>query len=63
MNEFGGIKRQIAEGLQFVAPWRNVMLANIQVQRRVFDKLNAFSEESQDASGQHRLQPGVQESD
>src|SRR6266850_4055699 len=39
---------QIGEGLQFVAPWRNVQLANIQVQRRVFDKLNAFSEESQD---------------
>lgn len=46
--EFGGIKGQISEGLQFVAPWRNVLLANIQVQRRVFDKLNAFSEESQD---------------
>jgi len=46
--EFGGIKGQIGEGLQFVAPWRNVQLANIQVQRRVFDKLNAFSEESQD---------------
>ena len=46
--EFGGIKGQIGEGLQFVAPWRNVLLANIQVQRRVFDKLNAFSEESQD---------------
>ena len=46
--EFGGIKGQIGEGLQFVAPWRNVLLANIQVQRRVFDKLNSFSEESQD---------------
>ncbi len=41
--EFGGIKGQIAEGLQFVAPWRDVLLANIQVQRRVFDKLNASS--------------------
>lgn len=46
--EFGGIKGQIGEGLQFVAPWRDVLLANIQVQRRVFDKLNSFSEESQD---------------
>jgi regulator of protease activity HflC (stomatin/prohibitin superfamily) len=46
--EFGGIKGQVGEGLQFVAPWRNVLLANIQVQRRVFDKLNSFSEESQD---------------
>src|SRR5207245_3157448 len=46
--EFGGIKGQIGEGLQFVAPWRDVVLANIHVQRRVFDKLNAFSEESQD---------------
>jgi prohibitin 2 len=46
--EFGGIKGQVGEGLQFVAPWRDVLLANTQVQRRVFDKLNAFSEESQD---------------
>jgi regulator of protease activity HflC (stomatin/prohibitin superfamily) len=46
--EFGAIKGQIGEGLQFVAPWRDVLLANIQVQRRVFDKLNSFSEESQD---------------
>jgi regulator of protease activity HflC (stomatin/prohibitin superfamily) len=46
--EFGGIKGQVGEGLQFVAPWRDVLLANIQVQRRVFDKLNSFSEESQD---------------
>ncbi len=43
-----GIKGQIGEGLQFVAPRRDVLLANIQVRRRVFDKLNAFSEESQD---------------
>ncbi|MGH7773652.1 MAG: prohibitin family protein [Candidatus Binatia bacterium] len=46
--EFGAIKDQIGEGLQFIAPWRNVRLANIQVQRHVFDKLAAFSEESQD---------------
>jgi regulator of protease activity HflC (stomatin/prohibitin superfamily) len=46
--EFGGIKGQIGEGLQFVAPWRDVLLANIQVQRRVFDKLNSFSEENPD---------------
>jgi regulator of protease activity HflC (stomatin/prohibitin superfamily) len=46
--EFGAIRGQVGEGLQFVAPWRNVRIANIQVQRHVFDKLNAFSEESQD---------------
>ena len=46
--EFGAIRGQIGEGLQFVAPWRNVRLANIQVQRHVFEKLAAFSEESQD---------------
>ncbi|MBI4523891.1 MAG: prohibitin family protein [Deltaproteobacteria bacterium] len=46
--EFGAIRGQVGEGLQFVAPWRSVLLANIQVQRRVFDKLAAFSEESQD---------------
>jgi prohibitin 2 len=46
--EFGAIRGQIGEGLQFIAPWRTVRLANIQVQRHVFDKLAAFSEESQD---------------
>jgi hypothetical protein len=49
--EFGGIKGQIGEGLQFVAPWRDVLLANIQ-QRRVFDKLSAFSEEARMSSSE-----------
>jgi len=48
VSEFGAIKGQITEGLQFVAPWRDVRMANVQVQRHVLDKLAAFSEESQD---------------
>src|SRR5262249_2363467 len=42
-----GASKARSARLQFVAPWRVVLLANIQVQRRVFDKLDAFSEESQ----------------
>lgn len=48
VSEFGAIKGQITEGLQIVAPWRDVRLANTQVQRHVLDRLAAFSEESQD---------------
>jgi regulator of protease activity HflC (stomatin/prohibitin superfamily) len=48
VSEFGAIKGQITEGLQFVAPWKAVRIANVQVQRHVLDKLAAFSEESQD---------------
>src|SRR4029450_2368627 len=34
VDDFGGLKAQVGEGLQFVAPCRDVLLANIQVQRR-----------------------------
>jgi regulator of protease activity HflC (stomatin/prohibitin superfamily) len=46
--QFGSIKGQITEGFNWVAPWRSVRVANIQVQRHVFEKLDAFSEETQD---------------
>ncbi|OGF83104.1 hypothetical protein A2924_03945 [Candidatus Giovannonibacteria bacterium RIFCSPLOWO2_01_FULL_44_16] len=48
VSQFGAIMEQIDEGLQFVAPWRDVKLANIQVQTHPFNKLTTFSEESQD---------------
>ncbi len=53
LYEFGAIRGQIGEGLQFVAPWRSVLLANIQVQGHKFKRaadnmLTAFSEETQE---------------
>lgn len=48
---FGAIVGQIDEGLQFVAPWRNVIIANTQVQSHAFtdkNRLSSFSFESQD---------------
>lgn len=45
---FGAIVNQTSDGLQFVAPWRKVLNASIQVQGHKFDKLNSFSSETQD---------------
>lgn len=45
---FGAIIGQITEGLNFVAPWKRVRVASIQVTRHPFEKLDAFSEETQD---------------
>lgn len=46
--QFGRIEGQIGEGANWVAPWRSVRVANIQVQGHVFEKLDAFSFETQD---------------
>lgn len=46
--QFGGIVDQVPEGLQVVAPWRDVTIASIQVQRHSFDQLTNFSRETQD---------------
>lgn len=46
--QFGAIVGQIGEGPRFVAPWKSVKRANIQVQSHQFAKLNVFSSESQD---------------
>ncbi len=46
--QFGAIRGQIPEGAQWTAPWQSVRIANIQVQSHVFEKLDAFSEETQD---------------
>jgi len=48
VSEFGRIVGQIGEGANWVAPWRAVEMANIQVQGHRFEKLDAFSEETQD---------------
>ena len=45
---FGGITGQRGEGLQWVAPWKSVTYASIQVQSHKFQKLSSFSSETQD---------------
>lgn len=45
---FGAITDQRDEGLQWVAPWKEIKFASIQVQGQKFPKLSAFSEETQD---------------
>ena len=46
--EFGAIRSQIGEGFHLIPPWQTSLQANIQVQRHHFDKLDAFSKETQD---------------
>lgn len=45
--EFGSITDQIPEGLQFVPPWRKVTVQTIQIERHIFERLEAFSVETQ----------------
>ena len=45
---FGDITGQLGEGLQVTAPWQSVKVASTQTQRKRFEKLNAFSQETQD---------------
>ena len=46
--QFGEIVGQKSEGLQFIAPWQTMRTASVQIQRRTFDRLEAFTKESQD---------------
>lgn len=46
--EFGSIVGQVPEGFQVTAPWQSVREANTQVQRFTFDRLDSFSQETQD---------------
>ncbi len=46
--EFGAIVDQLDEGLNVIAPWRGVRLANVKVQKYTFSDLLCFSQETQD---------------
>src|SRR5213078_1513472 len=41
--QFGEIVGQKSEGLQFIAPWENTRTESVQVQRRQFADISAFS--------------------
>lgn len=45
---FGDVTGQVEAGLQTTAPWQAVRVASTQVQRETFQKIDAFSEETQD---------------
>jgi len=45
---FGSIIGQVEEGFHLIAPWHCVTHANIRVQRAVLDRLQSFSQETQD---------------
>ena len=46
--QFGGIVSQKADGFQAIWPWQEIRVASVQVQRHSFDKLDSFSQETQD---------------
>jgi len=46
--QFGAILGQIPEGLQWTAPYQDVTVASSQIQRYRFEKIEAFSRETQD---------------
>jgi len=45
--QFGDIVGQTDSGFVTVAPWQSVKPANVQIQRYTFDKLDSFSQETQ----------------
>ncbi len=45
--QFGGIVGQTDSGFVTIAPWQNLKPANVQVQRYTFDRLDSFSQETQ----------------
>jgi len=45
---FGSIIGQVEEGFHLIAPWQFVTHTNIRVQRAVLDRLQSFSQETQD---------------
>jgi regulator of protease activity HflC (stomatin/prohibitin superfamily) len=60
---FGDVTGQIDAGLQTTTPWQSVRVASTQVQRETFQKIDAFSEETQDvfitATLNYEVSPGA----
>ena len=46
--QFGSIQGQLAEGVHAIWPWQDTKDSNIQTQKEQFDKLAAFTKETQD---------------
>ena len=50
VRQFGRVEGQINPGVSFIAPWKTVDSINIQVQKKTFDNLEAFSAETQNVN-------------
>lgn len=48
LSTFGAITGQVAEGPNFVAPWKDVLQANVRIRSHPFKRLTSFSQETQD---------------
>lgn len=61
--QFGEIVGQKGEGLQFIAPWQELRTESIKVQRKRFDNISGFSQETQDvivsATVNYRVDPAA----
>src|SRR5712691_111223 len=60
--QFGGIVGQKTDGFQTTWPWQSMREASVQVQRHTFDRLDSFSQETQDvfitATLNYEVSPG-----
>jgi regulator of protease activity HflC (stomatin/prohibitin superfamily) len=60
--QFGGIVGQKTDGFQTTWPWQSIREASVQVQRHTFDRLDSFSQETQDvfitATLNYEVSPG-----
>src|SRR6266852_4155169 len=60
--QFGGIVGQKSDGFQTTWPWQSMREASVQVQRFTFDRLDSFSQETQDvfitATLNYEVSPG-----
>jgi regulator of protease activity HflC (stomatin/prohibitin superfamily) len=60
--QFGGIVGQKTDGFQTTWPWQSMREASVQVQRYTFDRLDSFSQETQDvfitATLNYEVSPG-----
>src|SRR5207248_4871260 len=57
-----GIVDQKSDGFQAIWPWQSIRVASVQVQRFTFDRLDSFSQETQDlfitATLNYEVSPG-----
>lgn len=48
LYQFGAIRGERTDGLQFKAPWQTVVAVNIQTQRKTYKEIYCFSKETQE---------------
>jgi regulator of protease activity HflC (stomatin/prohibitin superfamily) len=48
LYQFGAIRGERTDGLQFKAPWQSIVAVNIQTQRKTYEEIYCFSKETQE---------------